>query len=298
MIYLVLLVLFVVLIVRQRANLVNALHTVQQANLNWLGVGVLAMGLSLPATALVYKALSPKPLRFGRTVLVQTAGFCINKLLPSGSGAAGTSYLYLRANKLPGVQAGSIVVLNNLLGFAGHFVLFWLLMVLQPSALQAVVLSSDKLKTWFGLAGCVLIALIGLTILLRAKFERLTKQLKPLLARRAELLKALGASMVITLCYVVSLNASAAAVGVNINLAAAIIALSASVLATSVVPTPGGIGAAEVGAYGGLVLVGVNPQAALAAAILYRVCTFWLPLIVGSVAFAVVVKRGYLRRSR
>lgn len=297
-IYAVLLTLFLVVIVNQHANIADAFQEAKHADQKWLALGVFAMGLSLPATALVYVSLSPKHLRFSRTVLVQTAGFCINKLLPSGSGAAGTSYLYLRANKVPRVQAGAIVVLNNLIGFAGHFLLFWLLIMLQPSILQSASLNSDRAKTWLGLAGCVVVAALGLVLLLRSKFANVAKQLQPLLKRKKALLKALGASILITLCYVVSLYASAQAVGVSISLAAAIIALSSSVLATSVVPTPGGIGAAEVGAYGGLLLVGVQHDVALAAAILYRVCTFWLPLLIGSVAFTVVIKRGYLRTNR
>jgi uncharacterized membrane protein YbhN (UPF0104 family) len=53
---------------------------------------------------------------------------------------------------------------------------------------------------------------------------------------------------------------------------------------------------AEIGAYGGLVAVGVPHDTALAAALLYRVCSFWLPLIVGSLALIVVTHRGFLAK--
>jgi glycosyltransferase 2 family protein len=105
-------------------------------------------------------------------------------------------------------------------------------------------------------------------------------------------------SIAITLCYTVTLWAAAHAVGGNISLSAAIIALSTSVLATTAIPSPGGIGVAELGAYGGLVAVGLPHDTALAAALLYRVCSFWLPLIVGSLALVIVTQRGMLTKPK
>lgn len=299
LIYIILFGLLTVLIYKQHAALTTALRQVETADKQWFAAGVLAMALSLPATAGVYMSLSIRPLRFGRTVLVQTAGFCINKLLPSGSGAAGVSYLYLRANKVPGVLAGSIVALNNGLGLAGHFILFWVLVALQPGVLGKLQLGGlpDSGTLLLAAAGLALACLI-LGALFYNRLRRLVVafwvQLQPLLGDRRKLLQALAFSMFLTLCYTLALYASARAVGISISLSTAIIALTTSVLATSTIPSPGGIGAAELGAYGGLVSVGVDSHAALAVALLYRVCSFWLPLAFGSVAFAVVARRGYL----
>lgn len=286
------------LILHQQASLEQALKAIQRANMGWLAVGIVAMLVSLPAAALVYHSLAVKPLLFVRTVFVQAAGFCVNKLLPSGSGAAGTSFLYLRANRMTTAEAAPIVVLNNLLGFAGHFILFWILLLIQPSVVTVLQIHDDSLAKGVELLLVAILLLTGFGIVLRAKLSRFIEQLMPVLNRPAALTKALLASMGITLCYVVSLYASARAVGVDLSLAGAIIALSGSVLATSVVPTPGGIGAAEIGAYGGLIALGVDAKLALAAALLYRVCTFWLPLAFGSIAFFVVVRRGYLRPAK
>lgn len=258
-------------------------------------LAITAMGLSLVATSLVYVNLSPRPLRFGRTLLVQTAGFCVNKLLPSGAGAAGTSFLYLQANRLSTVQAGSIVALNNLLGFVGHILLFWLLIGLEPEVLGSLSLqASGSVVVWITVLG--VLALAGGTYLARKRLRRFSLQVRSVLKRRSAVGRALLASILLTLCYVVCLVTSAQAIGVHLSWAAAIVVLSASVLATSVIPSPGGIGVAELGAYAGLQMIGIDQQQALTVALLYRVCTFWLPLVVGSVAFVVVIKRGYLRK--
>lgn len=51
---------------------------------------------------------------------------------------------------------------------------------------------------------------------------------------------------------------------------------AASVL-SSLVPVPGGIGAAEASLSAGLIAVGVDESTALAIAITQRLCTFYLP---------------------
>ena len=56
-------------------------------------------------------------------------------------------------------------------------------------------------------------------------------------------------------------------------------------------PIPGGIGGIDGGLFGALVCLG-TPAAATAAAVLaYRVILFWLPLIVGAIAF-LSLRRG------
>ena len=56
-------------------------------------------------------------------------------------------------------------------------------------------------------------------------------------------------------------------------------------------PIPGGIGGIDGGLFGTLVVFGVPAATAAAAVLAYRVILFWLPLIVGAVAFA-SLRRG------
>jgi uncharacterized membrane protein YbhN (UPF0104 family) len=62
-------------------------------------------------------------------------------------------------------------------------------------------------------------------------------------------------------------------------------------------PIPGGVGGIDGGLFGTLVLYGAPAAAAAAAVLGYRVVLFWLPLIVGSVAF-VSLRRGLNDPSR
>jgi hypothetical protein len=62
--------------------------------------------------------------------------------------------------------------------------------------------------------------------------------------------------------------------------------------------TPGGLGFVEAGLVGTLTLAGVSGPDALAATLLYRLASYWLPLAAGPVAY-ILFRRGYgLRSSR
>jgi uncharacterized membrane protein YbhN (UPF0104 family) len=50
-------------------------------------------------------------------------------------------------------------------------------------------------------------------------------------------------------------------------------------------PTPGGIGGAEAALTAGLVASGQSAADSLAAALLFRAVTYWLPMVLGYAAF-------------
>ena len=68
---------------------------------------------------------------------------------------------------------------------------------------------------------------------------------------------------------------------------------AASIL-SSLIPVPGGIGAAEASLSAGLIAVGVDESTALAIAITQRLCTFYLPPIWGYVSLRWLTRKGYI----
>jgi uncharacterized protein (TIRG00374 family) len=59
-------------------------------------------------------------------------------------------------------------------------------------------------------------------------------------------------------------------------------------------PAPGGIGVAEAGLAAGLKGVGIPGDTALAAVLLYRMCSYYLPPLWGWLAMRWLTKRDYL----
>ena len=63
---------------------------------------------------------------------------------------------------------------------------------------------------------------------------------------------------------------------------------------SSVAPTPGGIGAVEAALIAGLTAVGMNREEAVPAVFLFRIATFWLPVLPGWIMFTLLQRRGEL----
>ena len=96
--------------------------------------------------------------------------------------------------------------------------------------------------------------------------------------------------------YVFALYFSVQAMGVGDEttfVAVALVSLTAGAVATAA-PTPGGVGVVEAVLLASLTGIGVPSGPALAAVLLYRVGTFWLPIIPGFIAFRVLTKRSTL----
>jgi uncharacterized protein (TIRG00374 family) len=97
-------------------------------------------------------------------------------------------------------------------------------------------------------------------------------------------------AVLIDLIGVAMLWAALAAVGGGHHLLIALVAYVISIVFASVGPMPGGIGFAELGAAGVMVSFGIPLGVAGAAALIFRLWEFWLPLAIGS-ACAWVLRR-------
>jgi undecaprenyl-diphosphatase len=103
--------------------------------------------------------------------------------------------------------------------------------------------------------------------------------------RPGKLALLLGGSAVVTLSYVTCFYFSTRAFGATIAFASAgAVYLAGSAVATAA-PTPGGLGALEAALIAGLVAAGVDKEIAVPAVFLYRLATFWLPILPGYLCF-------------
>ena len=87
------------------------------------------------------------------------------------------------------------------------------------------------------------------------------------------------------------------AVGAEPQPSLVLLAYTAAAVLALIPLTPGGLGFVEAGLVGTLKLAGVAASAALAATLLYRIVSFWLPLPAAGVAYA-LFRRRERRRTR
>jgi uncharacterized protein (TIRG00374 family) len=111
---------------------------------------------------------------------------------------------------------------------------------------------------------------------------------------RHKRLELFGGNLASELIYALALGATCLAYGVHLGLGELIfVNITASIL-SSLVPVPGGIGAAEASLSAGLIAVGVDQSTAFAIAITQRLSTFYLPPIWGYVSLRWLTRKGYV----
>ena len=104
----------------------------------------------------------------------------------------------------------------------------------------------------------------------------------------------LGGSLATEILFAVTLGVFVNAFGYDVGLADLLLVnISVSLLSTFV-PVPGGIGVTEFGLTVGLTAAGVPEEAALAAVVLYRIATFYLPPVWGFFAMRWLQRNAHL----
>lgn len=268
-------------------------HLVRHPNLGFTALAAVFTFLTYGAAAGTYCFLAFKLLSFGNTAVVQLAAMFINRLLPAGIGALGANYLYLRRERHSEAQAAATVAMNNTVGMLGH------------GLLVAVTLAISSGKTWRTMPGMhgselntglivkvvAIAGIIAAALALyigRRRFMKTVVEVKDQFVsygkRPLSLIGALSTSLVLTLCNVLALFYCLHALGLYIAFPAVLLVFTLGVSAGAAVPTPGGLGGFEAGLAAGFVAYGLDPAPALAAALLYRLVSYWLPLIVGAAA--------------
>ena len=254
--------------------------------------------LTYLAAAATYCLLAMRRLRYGRTVLLQLAGTFANRLLPAGVGGIGVNYAYARKAGHSQTQAAGLVAVNNSLGFIGHLALLGVALLFWHGHSGVLRAPSGADFGWLDrvLAGLVIIALLTARRWRQRLAEAAHRLLKQMLVYRRRpwrLAASLLTSICLTLSNMIGLYASALAIGVHLGVLAVFLVFTLGVGLGTVTPTPGGLGGVEAGLVAGLVAYHVSSADALAIALMYRLVSYWLALIVGAGAFVVAERRGY-----
>lgn len=267
-----------------------------------LAVSLMFTALSYVAAAGNYRLLAIHRLPYLRTLLIQLAGMFVNRLLPAGIGSISVNFLNLRQSGHSGAEAASVITANNGLGIAGNLVLLagvWLPFHDELPGLH----TGHANKIIILAAAIIVIALVAWLIFytrtrykdrLRRNLQLFWRQLLTYRHRRGHLLAALTCSIGLTMSNVLSLWFCVLAMNISLPFIAVLITFSFGVALGAATPTPGGLGGVEAGLVAGLVAYHVDSASALAAVLVYRLISYWLPLAAGGAALLISQRRGYL----
>ena len=299
---LVLVLLALYIIVPQIGRFRDSLSILRHIRILWL---LLAIGLSLvtyAAAAASYFLLAKERIKYFRTIVVQGASMFANHLFPAGIGNISINFLYLRKNKHTKIEAGSVIAVNNFIGFIGHIILLSAL-ILITHTIPLRVKVPHVLRD-FIFVGAALVAIFLFTCLLsvsiREKIKLAAREIKSNILsykdQPAALVFSLICIMSLTTLYSLCLSSCAKALGINLTLTQSLIVLTVGVAGSTLTPTPGGVIGVEAGLGAGLIACGIAAAPAVAIVLTYRFVTYWLAILLGLGSFLLAEKRKYIKK--
>ena len=279
----------------QFADLPEIFDEVRDANWAWLpavlaAASVTYLGATLSLSGAIVQHVRRRPL-----FVTQVGSAFASKVAPASIGGMALNIRFLERQGVSRTIAVSGVGMNTIAGFVGHMsliavFLFWA--GLPDPKWLLVALAIMALLTALGLA---------IPPTRRAIVDRLVPILRRALQGMAGVLRRpdkvaslIGGSMIVTTSYLTAMYLSMRAFGGDLPFATAGAVFLVGAAVGSAAPTPGGLGAVEAALIAGLVAAGLDETVAVPAVFLYRLCTFWFPILPGWLCFTWLQRRDYI----
>jgi len=296
----------VIFLAPQFTDLGSLLQVIVDVDWRWVLPLVLASAATYVGAALGLVGGTPGRVPVGQATAVAVAASFVSSFTPPGIGQVGLNVRFLQKRGFPTSVAASASAAKEAAVLTVH------LSILTGFAIWAgnTDVLAHELRGWTspavvaGVIGGVL-TIVGVTLAVPRVRRLITQKLIPavrssadamreVVSSPAKVISLFGGVALLPLGYASALYFAVRAFGVEPSfVAVALISLTAGALATAA-PTPGGLGAVEAVLLASLTGLGVPPQPALAGVALYRLATFWVPIIPGAVSFRVLSGRDIL----
>lgn len=284
----------------------------------------LLAGLALSPTVQVWFALGTLgatlvTLRFLPVLMLQYGIQFIALIVPSSAARVALEVRFFTGWGLGPGPAMSVGVIDSVMGFVVQMVLVAVILLtgvvaLTPPAPADPSSSSSSADGGPGLLA-VLVGLLVVALVASALFPSSRRQLRSLAPRvvdsvRSQLIEARGSLTVLRrpshvglmllgnlgaqVTQAIVLGLCLAAFGQHESFAGLVLVNTFVSLFAGFMPVPGGMGVAEAGLTAGLQALGVPAEIAVSTAIVYRMLTFYLPPIWGSLAMRWLRRHEYV----
>ncbi|MGN6523060.1 MAG: lysylphosphatidylglycerol synthase domain-containing protein [Actinomycetes bacterium] len=277
---------------------VDVVAVLRSATPGWVAAAAVAMVCTWVGAALAVIGFVPEPIPLLRTIAVQVGLSVVRLVAPPAVGAVAVNARYLVRSGVSPAGAGASMAASQLVGLVVGLVLLPVLGTLtgqgvhHPTPGAAVVVGVLAVLA-------VAIALVAAWSPLRTRALRLLRnftttalpRLAEVAQQPAKLAQGLGGTVLITAGYVACLAASARAFGVEQSVALIAIVFLTGNTVGSALPTPGGLGAVEAVLTAGLTAIGVPAASAVPTVLLFRIMSFWLPLLPGWICWTALQRR-------
>ncbi|GAA2098554.1 lysylphosphatidylglycerol synthase domain-containing protein [Kitasatospora saccharophila] len=276
---------------------------VSQMNWAWASLALAASAFSYVAAAMSLTGFVPEKLPFWRTVTAQLAGSFVKLVAPAAVGGIALNTRYLQKAGIRPVQAVASVGASQLAGLGGHLMLLFAFGLITGSQTNGDLGASRAVIIGVLTAAVLALVVAAVAPMRRFVVTRVRSLLFGVIPRMLDLMQTprklitgFGGIVLLTLSFTACLDASVHAFGggANVTYAAVAVVFLTANAAGSAVPTPGGIGPVEIALITALTVAGVPATAATPAVFLYRLLTFWLPVLPGWIAYNILQRKNAL----
>jgi uncharacterized membrane protein YbhN (UPF0104 family) len=278
---------------------------ISNASWTWIAFGFFVAQLPRVTQALSSLGSVPTAMPFGPVYAMQLATGYMNVALPSGLARMAVNIRFFQRQ---GLSAPTAVASGLIDSFASTFVqgvlLAALLLFSESSLTLDLSAPTGGFRTLlFILAGALVVCvgtLVGVRRFRTAIVERIRGWWPDVRAALAAIRAAhklallLLGSLATELLFAVALGLFARSFGAHVVLSELLVINIGVSLLASFIPVPGGVGVLEFGLTIGLTSAGMAPEAAIAAVLLYRISTYFLPPVWGFPAMLWLQRKRYL----
>lgn len=277
---------------------VNVVAVLRSAEPIWVVAAGIAMACTWVGAALAVIGFVPERIPLLRTIAVQVGLSFVRLVAPPAVGAVAVNARYLIKSGVAPAAAGASMAASQLVGLVVGLILLPVLGTLTGQGVHHPTPGAGVVVAVLAVLA-VAIALVAAWAPLRTRALRLlrsfTSTALPRLAevaqQPAKLAQGIGGTVLITAGYVACLAASARAFGVTEPVTLIAIVFLTGNTVGSALPTPGGLGAVEAVLTAGLTAIGVPASSAVPTVLLFRIMSFWLPMLPGWVCWTTLQRR-------
>ena len=272
------------------------------ADLAWVVVAFMVAQLSYLPRAIALQGAVETPLPLLPCVVLESAIKFLNLTVP---GSAGSIALSIRFLQRLGVPTGEAVASGAIDGLTETIVQIALVLVLVPfvhfrldtSQISGALPSGRFIAVIFAVLIVAVVVVLAVPKLRKRVVPEIRAAMKSLIAVARDprkLTELFGGALGAELLFALTLAAVCRGYGVHLGLAQLVLVNVIASSLAGLVPVPGGIGAAEAALAGGLVAMGVPEQVAFAIALTHRLCTYYLPPILGYFSLEWLRRKGHV----
>jgi undecaprenyl-diphosphatase len=299
----VMIVLVTYFLLPQFADLPGIVQQVRDANWAWTPLIILGSVMTYVAASISLAGAIPNNLQSGPLFMSSVGSSFASKLAPAGIGGMAMNIRFLQKQGVDEPVAVSGVGLNTIAGFAGHMTMIGIFLVWAGrDAFGSFRLPDPK---WFIIAVVVALVVLAIAMAIPASRQIFLEKLRPIIMRAfagvgevmrrpSKVVMLIGGSALVTFSYLTTLYFSTQAFGGGLPFATIGAVFLVGSAVASAAPTPGGLGAVEAALIAGLVSAGMDNSIAVPAVFMYRLFTFWAPILPGWLSFRWLQRNEYI----